>query len=280
MKGIFRIGRLTIGFLLYYGVFAPLFFLIMFAWLTPRFYRLRALAILLGHYGSPAWRREATGWMALSSRVYTTIFRYIMFMKIEIRFADGQEIAPDESYVVISNHISWFDTVAYPGLCDRIGIENVRFVVKESMLVHRPAYYVLTRTWEEACFPFVTRTNPEEDIRRIEKASEIALTDKASMLIFPEGTRQPDGNVGTPKWKGFSAQEKLFQGCPIVSLTQCYDGPVGRTIWWGFTYFRRTIIWDVRVHEPLAPDIDRKAWLEAEFAHKAELIRAVREELS
>ncbi|MBI2551478.1 1-acyl-sn-glycerol-3-phosphate acyltransferase [Candidatus Uhrbacteria bacterium] len=276
LKAIVFVARLIVGNILFFGVFAPLFFLIMFLWLTERFYLMRARAKRRGDYGSIAYRRSVTRWQALCSRVYTALLRTLLFVKVEIRWEEGAEILPNQSYLIISNHVSWFDTVLYPGLCNYIGLKDVRFVVKEAFLKHRLAYFVLSRTWEEAAFPFVSRTNPEEDLKRIEYSSKIALDDTASMLTFCEGTRQPDGMVGTPKWKGFCAQERIFQGRKIVSLTQCYDRPVSRTIWSGSSYLGRTIIIYVRVHEPLAPDIDRRGWLEEEFRHKDKLVRSIR----
>lgn len=276
MKRLIHILYTLVGALLAWGVYAPLFFSLMFLWFTPRFYLMRTRAKLNGTFGSSEYRRQVTAWQANYSHVTTRLFELVMFMRIKIRVQSGPIIQPGKSYIVIANHISWFDTVYFPGVCERLKLTNVRYVIKESFLRYRIARFVLAQSWIDAGFPFITRTNAKIDIQRIEDASRLALQEGASMLIFPEGTRQPNDIIGQPKWRGFAAQEKLLAGCQIVSLTQCLDKMVGPTIWTGHTYFLRTIFVDVKVHQPLAADVDRKAWLEKEFEHKAELIKAIR----
>jgi len=260
---------------------------ITLCWFAPRYHYMRFQAKQDGSYGSATYRKMVTTWQAEYSRVITKLFQIIMRLKIEARVEDhdaqsgfthhcGLHIVPGKSHIIISNHISWFDAVCYPSLCASIGLNDVRYVVKESALKHPIAYPFLTISWDEARFPAVTRTNPEYDLKEIHAKSLIALHDGASMLTFCEGTRQPNDIIGTPKWKGFAEQEKIFHDCNIVSLTQCLDRPVGKTIWLGHTYFLRSIILNVHVRQPLTPEIDRRTWLEQEFASKAELIRAAR----
>jgi len=278
MKPLQNLVRMIVGNLLAWGVFAPLFFFLMFAWFTPKLYFMRARAKRDGSYGTATYRRSMTDWQANCSHVYTRLFETIMFMTIRVRVAYGPKIVPGQSHIIIANHISWFDTVYFPGLCARLGLKNVRYVVKKSFSRYRLAYYVLTITWDEAGFPAVTRVREkaDEDIRAIEDGTRLALSDGASMLIFCEGTRQPDAIIGKPKWRGFAAQEKIFQGCRIASITQCLDEPVGPTIWSGYSYFGRIILFDLRVFDPLAVEIDRQSWLEREFERKGELIRSIR----
>ena len=89
--------------------------------------------------------------------------------------------------VVVSNHMSLYETFAFPPLllafCDDVAI-----VLKESLL--RVPF--LGRTFSTRKNIPLGRSDPRADLKAVlEKGERFIREDKASVLLYPQGTRQP-----------------------------------------------------------------------------------------
>jgi 1-acyl-sn-glycerol-3-phosphate acyltransferase len=126
---------------------------------------------------------------------------------VRITVVSQAELARDQPYVFMSNHLStldiWAAYVAIP--------LPVRMIAKKQ-LGRIPLF-----GWAMAAgrFIFIDRQNAVAARRSIERAKE-RIHDGTSVLIFPEGTRSRDGKLGPFKKGGFHLA--MDAGVPIVPV--------------------------------------------------------------
>jgi len=109
--------------------------------------------------------------------------------KVEVVYEDKEEfdsLRKDEPIVIIANHQSNYDIAAIQA---HFPIP-VGFVAKKEM--EKWPFYGLWMT-ESACV-FLDRKNPREGIKDMRRATSL-IKDGYPMVIFPEGTRSPDGEI-------------------------------------------------------------------------------------
>lgn len=142
------------------------------------------------------------------SKIFSKIILSVSGIKLEV---EGKEnLTPDKEYIFISNHISYLDI---PVLMQAIP-KNLRFIYKKSMNkipIFGWAMYL-------SKYIPIDRENGREAMKSLKKAAE--LTDNGiSIVIFPEGTRSEDGNIGEFK-RGFTvlADEAKKDIVPILII--------------------------------------------------------------
>lgn len=126
-----------------------------------------------------------------------------IFFGIKVR---GKENLPAEGGVVLmSNHISAYD----PPLLAAIFSRPVRFMAKKELFENPIMRFVL---YLADAFPVDRSKN---DITAVKNA--LSVIKKGEVLgIFPEGTRRPEGKLGTPK--SGSVMLAIKSGAPIVPV--------------------------------------------------------------
>ena len=139
-------------------------------------------------------------------------FFWLMFLPVSV---DGIEhIKPGQSYVFVSNHQSMFDVWLVYGWLPVI----FKWLMKAEL---RKVPFVGTGC-KAAGHTFVERRNAKaamESLREVERQ----LVDGVCTVIFPEGTRCTDGEVG--RFKRGAFQIALDLGLPVIplSLSGCFD---------------------------------------------------------
>ena len=137
---------------------------------------------------------------------------WLMFIPVSV---DGIEnIRPNQSYVFVSNHQSMYDVWLVYGWLPVV----FKWLMKAE--IRRIPFVGIA--CKAAGHIFVNRRGAKaavESLREIEKQ----LTNGVSTVIFPEGTRTLDGEVG--KFKRGAFQIALDLGLPVIplSLTGCYE---------------------------------------------------------
>jgi 1-acyl-sn-glycerol-3-phosphate acyltransferase len=126
--------------------------------------------------------------------------------RVEVR---GREHADrHRSYVLMSNHQSHFDVLAFYGHWGR----QFRWVIKKSLRnVPGLGWYCAA-----GGHIFIDRSSREAAIRSLRSARPL-LKGGISVMIFPEGTRSRDGRLGPFKKGGFMIALDL--GLPILPIT-------------------------------------------------------------
>ncbi len=177
-------------------------------------------------------------------------FFWLMFLPVSV---DGQEhIVPGQSYVFVANHQSMFDVWLVYGWLPVI----FKWLMKAEL---RKVPFVGTGC-KAAGHIFIDRRNAKaamESLKEVEKQ----LMNGVCTVIFPEGTRSLNGEVGRFKRGAFQIAWDL--GLPVIplSLDGCYEVlPKGKPF-----------VYRAPVHMHIGEPIDLK-----QFSDPNEAIEAVR----
>lgn len=114
-----------------------------------------------------------------------------------------------EKYLIISNHQSFLDIPAFMNfLRDR----EIRFVAKDTLSRHIPLISEMLRSQKHCMIP--RKAKPMDAMNIMEQFGKRAKENNQIPILFPEGTRTRDGNVGK------------FYSAGFRKLTETYDYPV------------------------------------------------------
>ncbi|MDO3721144.1 lysophospholipid acyltransferase family protein [Marinobacter sp. chi1] len=127
---------------------------------------------------------------------------------IRLRVAGKEHIQPDQKYVILSNHASYFDP---PALVLSLGLQY-RWVIKKE-LRKVPLFGLALETSRNL---FIDRSKGSDALESI-KNGVAQLPDGTSILMFPEGTRSWDGELLPFKPGGFVIAGQ--SGLPILPVT-------------------------------------------------------------
>jgi 1-acyl-sn-glycerol-3-phosphate acyltransferase len=121
-------------------------------------------------------------------RLARTWARWILWASgTRVSVEGAEHIHSDEPKIIVSNHQSWYDVFALaaniPG--------PYRFVAKQE-LGRIPLF---GRAWRAAGHISVDRSDRQASIRSLEQAGRAIREDNSSVVIFPEGTRSPTGEL-------------------------------------------------------------------------------------
>lgn len=161
-----------------------------------------------------------TEWLHKVQQFWARCFCWLLFIPVEIQGLEN--IQPGQSYVFVSNHQSSFDIFVIYGWLPVI----FKWLMKQE-LRHIP---VVGFACKAAGHIFIDRRNPVaamESIQQVEKT----LVNGISTVIFPEGTRSLNGQVG--RFKRGAFQVALDVHLPIlpISLTGCYQVMPKGALW-------------------------------------------------
>ncbi len=133
---------------------------------------------------------------------------------IKMRINGMENLKKDQSYVLVSNHASILDI---PAMIFSAPFP-VRFMAKKSLLwfpIFGWFLYIADHI-------LIDRESPQSALKSLKKAS-VLLKKGISVIVFPEGTRSPDGEVKEFKRGAFLlAQHSKFPVVP-VSISGTYD---------------------------------------------------------
>lgn len=143
---------------------------------------------------------------------WSRAFYRLMFLPVTV---EGLEhIQPGQSYVFVSNHQSMFDVWLIYGWLPVI----FKWLMKAEL---RKVPFVGIAC-KAAGHIFVDRKNPKAAMESMENIKK-QLKDGVCTVIFPEGTRTKDGQVGRFKRGAFQIALDLKLPIIPISLSGCYD---------------------------------------------------------
>src|SRR5256886_3632241 len=119
----------------------------------------------------------------------------------------GTERIPSGTCLFVANHTSTVDAPAVVGAIPR----RIAILLKKSLF----SYPIVGQAFQLAQFIPVERGDHESAIASLEKATE-AMKGGQSFLIYPEGTRSPDGRL--QEFKRGAVVMAIKAGVPIVPM--------------------------------------------------------------
>src|SRR5260370_32481269 len=130
----------------------------------------------------------------------------VRLMGVRIR-VEGLENIPPGVCLFVANHTSPADAPAVVGAIPR----RIAVILKESLF----KWPIVGQAFSAAHFIPVNRTKHDSAMASVEKASE-ALRGGQSFLIYPEGTRSPDGRL--QRFKKGAVVMAINAGVPIIPM--------------------------------------------------------------
>jgi 1-acyl-sn-glycerol-3-phosphate acyltransferase len=101
---------------------------------------------------------------------------------------EGMEyLRDDRPQIIASNHQSWYDVFALASIIPK----RYRFIAKEEL--RRIPLFGLA--WASAGHISIDRKDRSKAIRALDEAAELMRDDHSAVVIFPEGTRSPTGEL-------------------------------------------------------------------------------------
>lgn len=131
---------------------------------------------------------------------------FVRVVGVKVRVT-GTERIPQGTCLFVANHTSSADAPAVVGAIPR----RIAILLKRSLF----NYPIVGQAFQLARFIPVDRSNHESAVASLEKATE-SLRSGQSFLIYPEGTRSPDGRLQAFK-KG-AVVMAIKAGVPIVPI--------------------------------------------------------------
>ena len=143
----------------------------------------------------------------LAPRLFTILRKY---RKFNFWGYDDKKNELPEDFIIISNHQSLLDI---PVFMKYFPDKEVRFIAKDALGRHVPLVSEMLRAQEHCLIP--RKAKPMEAMRYISDFGKRVIERKQIPILFPEGSRTRDGNVGKFFSAGFR-QLTESTGLPVV----------------------------------------------------------------
>lgn len=159
-------------------------------------------------YYLPAEILHRLGFKSRSYEVFQRTFTHVVLrlFAIKVKINGAENFSPQFNYIIIANHLSWFDQFAIVSAFP----VHLRFMVKAEYM----KIPILNRAFRLYGFVSVNREKPEKDSLN-EVYSILERGD--SIVIYPEGTRSHDAQLRPFKLGAFRYAAKSGKAIlPIV----------------------------------------------------------------
>ena len=130
-------------------------------------------------------------------------------------YNETKENLPDQ-FLIISNHQSLLDILCYMNF---FRDKELRFVAKDILERHIPLVSEMLRAQEHCMIP--RKGSPMEAMKIVEKFGKRVIERNQIPVLFPEGTRTRNGNVGKFYSAGF---RKLNESTNLPIVACALDG--------------------------------------------------------
>lgn len=151
-------------------------------------------------------------WGYWPGAVWGRLFCIVFLIPVHVH---GREhIKKGQSYVIAPNHQSYWDAFSMYGY---VGV-NFKWIMKKEI----GKIPFVGWACRMAGHIFIDRSSKFQSMESIRKA-EAQLKDGMSVLIFPEGTRTPDGRMGRFKRGAFQIAQELQLPILPVAIDGCYE---------------------------------------------------------
>lgn len=144
----------------------------------------------------------------LAPRIFAILNKYRHFHFFS--YTESKKKLPKQ-FFIISNHQSLFDIPAFMNFFRE---KDVRFVAKDNLSRHIPLVSEMLRSHEHCMIP--RKGSPMQAMKHMEDFGAKVLQRGQIPILFPEGTRTKDGNVGKFYSAGFRKLNETLH-LPVVA---------------------------------------------------------------
>jgi 1-acyl-sn-glycerol-3-phosphate acyltransferase len=162
---------------------------------------------LIGLCALPFGRRPFEKAMAGLQKTLVAVFR-ISGIRVETEGKDG--FASDGGFIFVSNHQSMYDVPIFGGLLPR---NYPKYVAKKQLARGLPSVSLNLRHGGNA---LIDRDHRDQAMDAIAEMASEAQRRDVSVVIFPEGTRSREGELGDFRVGGLAAIMKAAPDLPII----------------------------------------------------------------
>lgn len=176
---------------------------------------LPSIANIIAYPISKTWSMSISNYIVkvLAHRLFVILECYKNFRFIG--YNDNLENLP-EQFMIVSNHQSIIDI---PCFMNFLRDKELRFVAKAELARHIPLISEMLRAQKHCLVP--RKASAVTAMKTISDFGERVLSKKQIPVIFPEGTRTKNGNVGKFYSAGF---RKLSESCKLPVAVCALDG--------------------------------------------------------
>jgi 1-acyl-sn-glycerol-3-phosphate acyltransferase len=141
---------------------------------------------------------------------------------VSVRVSGTENLDPRKPYVFLSNHQGWFDIFTLLG---KLRVQ-FRWLAKEELF----NVFILGRAMRAAGYIPIDRSDRKKAVESLHLAAE-KVKEGTSIVIFPEGTRSPDGVLQEFKKGGFILAIKSQQHLVPIAISGSYRVLRKRGVW-------------------------------------------------
>ena len=167
--------------------------------------------------------------------------KYILFFTgVRYSVKGLEKLDPNGCYIFAGNHASGYDVpLAFAGL---------PYWLISVAKIELKSVFILGWVMETAGHIFVDRRKSESAIASLKKSKESLTKNPRSILLFPEGTRTLDGNLGLFKRGGLMLS--IDTGIPIVPVAYVGTFEMLKKGTWSF----KNHPLEIRIGNPIYPE--------------------------
>ncbi len=168
-------------------------------------YPLLTVAICLGALIDMHWMRRSTIKAQQFPRAWGRMLCRVAGIRVRV---EGQEnLDPDQTYIFVGNHTSQADIWSFQGY----NPHDFRWIAKKELF----AIPIFGAAMRAVDFISIDRSRGRQAVKSLNKAAE-RIAEGSSVLIFPEGTRSPDGRLHP--FKTGAIMLAIKAGVPVVPV--------------------------------------------------------------
>jgi 1-acyl-sn-glycerol-3-phosphate acyltransferase len=146
-----------------------------------------------------------------AARFLPTLFRIFIRLYLRLRIEGADKLPTEGSFVIVANHNSHADTAAIFAALPRHVRKRFVAAAAKDYFFQGGIRQFLSRVLFNAIPISRDRRGGQDPLRHLARA----LREGYALLLFPEGTRSKDGNVG-PFLNGVGKLIADFPGTPVV----------------------------------------------------------------
>lgn len=149
-----------------------------------------------------------SNWAHLIGRLWGNLSLWAAGVKVRVK--GFENLAPKHPYVFLSNHQGWFDIFTLLG---KLRVQ-FRWLAKEELF----KVFMLGPAMRAAGYVPIDRSDRKKAVESLNQAAE-RVRSGTSIVIFPEGTRSPDGVMRDFKKGGFLLAIKSQQSIVPIAIS-------------------------------------------------------------